>query len=676
MKVTAIMPPESKNFCDNIKLSEFNQIQSHGGLLVLNKNLEVIQYSENVMNLLDITLEELLNSPVTAFLDAENKNENIANWLIQKNNTYKRINWKSPRKTIKIWVYAHQAPEGVILEIEPLIENDIDNSLLELMQYVIDGMKITTSSQSMQQLLQNTCNEIHQITGFDRVMAYQFDKLDDSGVVIAEVITNKMESYLGLHFPATDIPQNVRAMYLNMPIRYIPSINYKLEKILPEKNPLTKTYLDLSNTALRMVAPIHLQYLENMGVMSAVSIAIIHNNKLWGLIACHHKKPKYLSVYLRLILMLIGKTLGIQVTSLDCSKEYLIEQRTAELLSSLTKNISKKESLLSALNCYHKNIMELVGTTGMSIYYQRTLLSYGETPSREEVMALIEWLKDHTQSSFSTHSLPSLYKPSVNYKDKACGLLVIPITSLQNHYMIFYRPELINSIYWAGNPSGSLKCHGNKYSPRDSFERFIQTFTDQAAPWTSHEVKAAEFIRSIVVNKQLQELLKVQAMHDPLTDLLNRLYLDQRLEVELNRAKRKSQQLTFILVDLDLFKKINDNFGHQAGDYLLTEFAKFMKNCFRGYDDIYRYGGEEFLILLPDTNGDAALKKAEILRTEIKQLKLKYRGKVLPAISISAGIAVYPDNGTDGRSLIAAADIALYKAKSSGRDKIVSALTH
>ena len=414
-----------------------------------------------------------------------------------------------------------------------------------------------------------------------------------------------------------------------------------------------------------------------MGVVSATSIAIIHNNRLWGLIACHHKKPKYLSVNVRLILMLIGNTLGIQVASLESSKDYLFEQRTTELLNSFAEIIYKEESLLYALEFYHKDIMELMGITGMSIFYPNNLASYGETPTEDEIMALIEWLKKEPITSYySTSSLPLTFEPSVSYINKACGLLVIPITRLQNHYLIFYRPEIIHSIYWAGNPSETVKCQGKKYSPRDSFERFMQTILNSAPPWTSHDIKTAEFIRSILANKQLQDLLKVQAMHDPLTGLLNRLYLDQQLEIELNRAKRKSQKVAFILADLDLFKKINDDFGHQAGDYVLAEFANFLKSSFRDYDFICRYGGEEFLLLLPDTNAVEALQKAERLRTGIKQLKLEYSGKALPAISISVGLAICPDNGIDSRSLIAAADKALYKAKTSGRDKIVSALTH
>ncbi len=671
------LPNESKNFCDSIELSQFNQIQPHGCILVLDKNLRVIQYSENAMSLLDIKIEQLLNSPISAFLKPEDLNENITTWLIEKNNKYKRIDWKSPQNEIKIWVYAHQLPEYIILEIEPLIENDLeDNSLFDVVQYVVDDMQFKSSDQGLDSLIQKTCHKIQKITGFDRVLVYQFDELDDSGVVVGEVTTGDMESYLGLHFPSIDIPQNVRAMYLKMPMRFIPTIHYELKIIVPEINPITQTYLDLSSSTLRMVAPVHIKYMENMGIMSALSIGIIHNNKLWGLIACHHKIPKYISINCRLVLMLIVNTLSIKIASLECIKEFIFEQRTAELFSSLSEKIYKEESLLYALDCYHKNIMELVGTTGMSIYYQNNLFNYGETPTQDEIMALIEWLKEDPQLIFETSTLPLKFKPSINYKDKACGLLTIPITRLVDHYMIFYRPEIIHTISWAGDPSGALKCENNKdYSPRDSFERFKETVLNHATPWTSRDIKAAEFIRSTVVNKQLYDLLKVQAMHDPLTGLLNRLYLDERLEIELSRAKRKSQHLTFILIDLDLFKKINDNFGHHAGDYVLFEFAKFLKNSFRGYDYIYRYGGEEFLALLPDTNGVDALQKAEILRTKIKQLKLEFSGTTLPPISISAGISVYPDNGVDGRSLIAAADIALYKAKSSGRDKIVSALT-
>lgn len=678
MSDTVLTPSELANFCDNIKLSDLNKIQSHGGLLVLDKKLHVIQYSENIVELLDTKIEQLLNSPVTAFLEPENAEVDIAAWLLQKNNQYKRIDWKSPQKKIKIWVYVHQVSEGIIIEIEPLIETDIeDNTLFDSMQNVVSEMRLTVGDQNIPGFIEKTCNEIQKLIRFDRVLVYQFDEQANSGVVVGEAIANDMESYLGLHFPATDVPQVVRDMYLKIPIRYIPSINCKLEKIIPEINPISKTYLDLSGTSLRMVAPVHREYLKNMGVECSVSVAIIHNNKLWGLIACHHKKIKHLSVNCRLILMLIGNMLGVQVASLVYSKEHLFEKRTTHLLGLLTKRIHKESSLLKALDYNHQNIMELVGATGMSIYFQNNLTSYGETPSQDQIMTLIEWLNTNRIETFcATPSLPLTFEPSMNYKNKACGLLVIPIIRLENHYMIFYRPEIIHSVFWGGNPSKVLKFNGDKYSPRDSFERFMETVTNYSAPWTVHDIKAAEFIRSTIVNKQLQDLLQVQAMHDPLTGLLNRLYLDERLEIELKRAERKSQLLTIILLDLDLFKQVNDDFGHQAGDYVLSEVANFLKKCFRSYDYIYRYGGEEFLILLPDTNGDSALQKADVLRSEIKKLKLTYYGIALPSISISAGIAVYPTNGSDVKSLISASDVALYEAKSTGRDKVICASTH
>lgn len=666
---------ESEQFCDRVKLSEFNQIQLYGGLLVLDRNLRVMQYSENMTTLLGISIQQLLILPLTTFLKSENASEDIVSWLHQANNKYKQLDWQSSQTKLKIWVYIHQTSEGIILEIEPVMKNQAeDNTLFDLAQYVVESMKTTMGCHSVQQVVQTTCDKIQKMTGYHRIIIYKFDEQDQSGIVVAETLQKEMESYKGLHFPATDIPQNVRAMYLKLPLRYIPTILAKSVKIIPEINPVTHTYLDLSNTNLRMVAPVHTQYLTNMGVVSATSIAIIHDNKLWGLIACHHKEPKYLSVNFRLILMLIGNALATQIVALEYVKDFHDEQRTVTLQTELTENISKESSIISALDSYHAQMMKLVSATGMSIYFQGDLINYGETPAYEQALNLISWLKAKQLSSpYATATLPVDFPASSDYKDKVCGLLAVPITGLENHYLLFYRPELIQSIAWAGNPAESLKCHGSGYSPRDSFQRFMETITNHSAPWAHHEIKSANFIRSIVVNKQLQDLLQVQAMHDPLTGLLNRLYLDQRLMLEIKRAERESKPIAVILADLDFFKKINDNFGHQAGDIMLSEFAKLLRSSFRGYDYIYRYGGEEFLLILPGITKANAQQKAETLRAEIKKMDVQFLGKRLPLITISVGISIYPDSGVDARSLIAAADVALYQAKSSGRDKVICA---
>jgi len=669
------MPIESATICDKIQLSEFNKIQAYGGILVLDRNLRVMQYSENIATLLEIPIQQLIVPPVANFLKSENDHEDIISWLYQENNKYKQLSWHSPHKKLKVWVYINQTLDGIILEIERAIENQAEEKgLFDLAQYVVDSMKTVMHCNTMQQIAQTTCEEIQKIAGYHRVLIYKFNESDQSGLVIGETLQKGMESYKGVHFPATDIPKNVRAMYIKAPLRYIPTIYDNPIKIIPEINPITNQCLDLSNINQRMVAPVHVEYLTNMGIVSAVSIGIIHDNKLWGIIACHHKEPKYLSVNFRLILLLIANTLATQTFALESIQNFQEEQKALELQSVLTINISKEDNLIYSLDCYHAQMMELVSATGMSIYFQNNLISYGETPTNEEVMNLISWLKTKKlSSSYITSSLPMQFQESIRYKDKVCGLLAIPITILENHYLLFYRPELIQSVFWAGNPNQTIKSYNCAYSPRASFDRFMETITNHSAPWEHYDIKSAEFIHSIIVNKQLQDLLQTQATHDPLTVLLNRLYLDQHLAIELKRASHEVKSVAILLADLDLFKKINDNFGHQAGDVVLAEFAELLKSKFRDYDYIYRYGGEEFLLLLPGIDQDSAHQKAEALRNDTKKMIMHLAGESLPTITISIGIAMYPNNGTDARSLIAAADLALYQAKAQGRDRVVDA---
>lgn len=673
MEIKPIPSREAGQFCNNIKLSEFNQIQSYGVLLVLDSDLRVIQHSANLTTLLNTTSSQLLNVFVMDYLKKNRADEDLISWLKQADNKCKCLYWQSEKEEIRIWVWIHQTSEGILLEIEPAAENaEPQEDLLDLAQSLISSMETHNQYRDIHQLVQITCEEIQKITNFDRVIVYKFDKADHSGLVIAEIQKPDMESYLGLRFPANDIPQHVRAMYSDIPLRYIPSIYEKPLKLIPEINSVSKRLLDLSHTNLRMVAPVHIQYLRNMRVSSATSIAILHDKKLWGLIACHHKEPKYLSVNLRLFLILMANALATQVVALECAHDFHQHQKMVAIQSAIIKNITKEASLIAALERYHEPLMNLVSAQGMSIKLQNNLLNFGATPTNDQVYDLASWIQiNHPSGTYITHTLPLQYKESMDYKDKACGILAIKMTGLDDHCLIFYRAEFIHHVEWAGNPDAALRSSKVDYSPRDSFERFLQIIHNHSSPWLSHERNAAEFIRSMIVNKQLQDLLQSQTLHDPLTGLLNRLYMAQSLEIEIQRAMREKQTLSVLLADLDFFKKFNDHFGHLAGDLVLKEFSAFLKMHFRGYDHIYRYGGEEFLVILPGISEMDAQEKAEALRQAVKKMVIRFEGKTLPSLTVSMGLSRYPMDGSDGQALIKLADAALYKAKEGGRDRVV-----
>jgi diguanylate cyclase (GGDEF)-like protein len=185
----------------------------------------------------------------------------------------------------------------------------------------------------------------------------------------------------------------------------------------------------------------------------------------------------------------------------------------------------------------------------------------------------------------------------------------------------------------------------------------------------------ADTIALALANLKLRVSLHEQSIRDPLTDLFNRRYLEETLEREIHRAARLQRSVAVIMLDIDHFKRYNDTFGHEAGDILLRELGVFLKQQIRGGDIACRYGGEEFILILPEISLDDLRQSAERLRRKVKELHIEYAGRPLEAIALSLGIALYPIHGTTGRAVMHAADEALYEAKHQGRDRVVIALS-
>jgi len=183
----------------------------------------------------------------------------------------------------------------------------------------------------------------------------------------------------------------------------------------------------------------------------------------------------------------------------------------------------------------------------------------------------------------------------------------------------------------------------------------------------------AEQISLALANLQLRETLRFQSIRDPLTGLFNRRYLEETLERELRRAERSQSTLGVIMLDIDHFKNFNDMFGHDGGDAMLRELGVFLQKHTRGSDIACRFGGEEFILILPETPIDVIKERAETLRCKVKEVSVHHRGQLLGSLSLSLGIALFPEHGTTIDELIRAADQALYQAKQAGRDQVVIA---
>jgi diguanylate cyclase (GGDEF)-like protein/PAS domain S-box-containing protein len=194
----------------------------------------------------------------------------------------------------------------------------------------------------------------------------------------------------------------------------------------------------------------------------------------------------------------------------------------------------------------------------------------------------------------------------------------------------------------------------------------VERLEEQSSP-------VAVRIALALANLRLRETLRMQSIRDPLTGLFNRRYMEETLERELHRAARHKNPLGVLMVDIDYFKRFNDTFGHEIGDALLQELGAFLRANVRSEDVPCRYGGEEFIVILPEASLEDTHKRAVQLRQGLTGMKLQRRGQSIGPITVSQGIAGFPDHGASAGQILQAADAALYRAKRGGRDRVVVA---
>lgn len=238
------------------------------------------------------------------------------------------------------------------------------------------------------------------------------------------------------------------------------------------------------------------------------------------------------------------------------------------------------------------------------------------------------------------------------------------------------RCKILSSDFSGGYICIPLTAHGNVIgllhlqAARELLSSLETEITDSRKQFL---MLLGENLSLSIYSIQLRETLRYQAIRDPLTGLFNRRYMEESLKRELHRAHRRKSTVGLILFDIDHFKKFNDTFGHEAGDTTLREIASFVSANIRAEDIVSRYGGEEFLITMPDASREITRQRAEKLRQEVKKLEIMNRGERLGTVTMSFGVAVYPAHADNWESLIKAADDALYKAKRDGRDRVVIA---
>ncbi len=496
--------------CDREPIHIPGYIQPHGLLLALKEpELTILQCSNNTYSLIGINPEELLNQPLSNFWESEQINF-LQDCLYEKDLQLVNpleISIKIGTEDLHYDAIIHRSNQILILELEPAFLKKTNGffKFYHSVKQAISKLQIASNVIELSQIL---AQEVKKITGFERVMVYRFDE-DWNGVVIAEQKPEYLTSYLGLHYPASDIPVQARELYSQNWLRLIPNAYYQPAAILPTNNPLTGQPLDLSKSVLRSVSPLHVEYMHNMGVTASMSISIIKNQKLWGLIACHHQSPKYVPYEIRNACEFLGQITSVELSAKEDSEDSEYKIKLKSVHSKLVEYMSAEKNFLEGLIQYQPNLLNLVNAQGAVVSFDKEYLTIGNTPEKADIQNLIEWIDRNIQAEiFYTDSLSKIYPEAEKFRDVASGFMALSFSKVHKNYVLWFRPEVVRTVNWGGNPHKAVEVTGNgnlRLSPRKSFELWKETVRLKSLNWKTCEVNAALELRSAIIGVVLRK---------------------------------------------------------------------------------------------------------------------------------------------------------------------------
>lgn len=658
--------------CENEPIQVPDAIQPHGCILVADhQTREVLQASANIEAYPGIELAD----PVGRLLD-----DVLPKAILRELETAGELSGAYPPHrcdldlttgdgvTIPAMVSFYRSGTRLVVEAEacPARSETSATNFRSLERFLYELRAIAPSMG----VLQAAVDEVACRTGYQHVMAYRFDK-DWNGEVIAENRQGDQHSFLGHCFPASDIPAQARALYAINPIRHTPDVDYEPVPLAPQ----TGKSLDMTWSAVRSISPVHREYMRNMGVRSSLSLSLMVDGRLWGMILCHHTTAHQISPMLRSYLQMMAQVTG-DALRVTIQKEVeddaeAISTRMRRVLNeldyedrSLLEALEQREELLDA---FEADAL-IVRLHGQKIAVGRDAPSGAMTLVEQEVAE--EAKEGPVFSDRIGERIPVLNDPT--RRDWLGGFLYARLSSGRDDALLFLRAERVRSETWAGDPNELQTTDDDgelpRIHPRRSFAAWQKEVRGCSLPWSEGHRMAAERLMSGLARHlagEVERLLRHRANHDALTQLPNRALLYDRLRQVFRRAKRTNEKVVVLFLDLDGFKPVNDQYGHEVGDRILQAVAQRFDDVLRDADTVARVGGDEFVFLLEGFKDlgsarDDGAACAERLVNELEALRFEYEDIRL---SCSIGIAIHPLDGGAPDSLLRAADEAMYSIK-------------
>ncbi|MGU3359595.1 ATP-binding protein [Methylobacterium sp. M6A4_1b] len=517
---TGSAPAGVLTLCDREPIHRLGTLQPHGFLLALrDPDGRIVQASANVPGGVEACLGRRCDVAFPELdglvpVDSTEPERDGAQYL-------RTVSLRTPEGPRAYDLAIHRSGALTILEFEAVASVFASNHSLDALyprlSRFVEGLH---AAASVAELCHLVAVDIRHITGFDRTLVYRFDR-DWHGTVIAEDGNGALPSYLDLRFPATDIPAQARELYRRNRLRIIPDAGYRPVPILRQSGE-DEEPLDLSQSILRSVSPVHVEYMRNMGTMASMSVSILVDGALWGLISCHNAAPRRVPLQARNACDFLTRIFALQLAAKERGAEAEQRLRLGAIQSRLLGFMAEEENFLDGLLKHCDDVLALAGASGAAVITSDTCRLLGATPRDVEVRGIYQWLSSGPGGAdlVATDALGDVYPPARAFAAQASGLLAISISQKYASYVLWFRPEVVRTVKWGGDPTKAATPDPaggpERLHPRQSFEIWKETLQNRSLPWSRAETESVKDLRASVLGIVLRRAEELASLSEEL----------------------------------------------------------------------------------------------------------------------------------------------------------------
>jgi len=683
--------------CDREPISTCGAIQPFGCLLVIESEGErILACSANTEMYLGVPASSLLDAPLSQALPPAGAPELYAALAADPTGAWPYANFfqsSLPHTDLPLVVQVHRWGGYRLLELEPYGRLEMEERVrgFDLGSY----QRRLREYHDSESLCRTIVEVLRSLTGFERVIVYRFEP-DDSGVVIAESLAPETwPSILGLRYPATDIPRQARELYRLTPMRYAPSRDHPDIPLLSRS--LSPEHIDIGIAHLRAQSPIHRNYLKRFGVNGSLSLSLMQDQRLWGLVIFHHRAPHPVPLWVRRWLIQFGALLSERIALLEERKQRQANQLGQLRVNTMIGELDVERPFPENFIGKEDRLCQLLEADLVQIYHHRRPIfaaqDFGLDPGA--LNALLDFLANRPGPIWNSDCLSAEFEPAAAYPDRLAGVLVIFTDEHRESMLVFGRRRVCYTVDWGADPA-SLPFADDDPAwrlgwPTREFRLWQEERTHHSLPWSDIALATAlalkQLIQQVIIanaayferlaktlaqqRDQLyrsREEMRHRALHDALTGLPNRAQFREALCEAIAASNHSGERFAVALMDIDHFKTINDTLGHDKGDLLLCAVSRRIRTELPPAGLVARLGGDEFALLLrhlPDP--ETAYAQAERVVAALRRPLVI--GEDSFSVTSSLGLVMGGADLEPGE-LLKRADLALYRAKEAGRNRV------